>query len=142
MGITVHIEHNGLTAKITKSGELVVAPLSYDETVFVELAEDDIAYNFYEPKPQKQFVITGVLAYGDKQVSAVTNATVIIYEAASIDTLTVDKVLLQFEIGQNQSIPISSLRTLVNVGKWINAQTDDDDIHMTIMGYYIFKLNG
>ena len=141
MGITVNIEHNGLTAKITKSGELVVAPLSYDETMFVELAEDDTAYNFYEPKPQKQFVITGVLAYGDKQVSAVTNATVIVYEADSIDTLTVDKVLLQFEIGQNQSIPISSLRTLVNVGKWINAKTDDDDVHMTVMGYYISKLN-
>lgn len=140
MSIPVNIEFNGFKVKVTKSGELVVAPLAYDETMFVELAEDDTAYNFYEPKPQKQFVITGVLAYGDKQVSAVTNATVIIYEADSIDTLTVDKVLLQFEIGQNQSIPISSLRTLVNVGKWINSKTDDDDIHMTIMGYYINKL--
>lgn len=126
--------------KVTSSGELVVSPLSYDDTSFNELAEIDTAYNFYEPSPGKQFVITAILAYGDKQVSNVTNATVIIYEASTIDTIVVDKILLQFEIGQNQSIPVSALRTLVSLGKWINAKTDDDDVHMTIMGYYINSL--
>ena len=141
MSLPVNLEHNGITVKITKSGELVVAPLSYDETVFQELAEINTAYNFYEPLPNKQFVMTSVLAYGDKQVGTSTNATVIIYEASDIGTITVDKVLLQFEIGRDQAIPISALRTLVNVGKWVNAKTDDDDVHMTIMGYYISKLD-
>ena len=29
------------------------------------------------------------------------------------------------------------LSLLVNVGKFINAKTDDDDVHMNILGYYV-----
>ena len=130
----------GSIANVTPSGEFVVAPLAYDETEFNELAEDNTAYNFYGPKSGQQFVLTGLLAYGDKQVSAVTNATVVVYEATSEDTTTVDKVLIQFEIGQNQSLPLSGLHLLVNSGVWVNAKTDDDDVHMTLMGYFIPKL--
>jgi len=138
--ITVSLGHNGIKAKVTKSGELVIAPLSYDETKFNELAETNTAYNFYLPVSEKQFVITSMLAYGDKQVSSNTNATVEVYEASDSDATTVDKCLVKFEIGQNQAIPFTPLRVLVNPGKWINAKTDDDDVHMTIMGYYISKL--
>lgn len=140
IGVEITGAEFGTSAKVTKSGELVVSPLSYDQTSFNELAEINTAYNFYTPISNKQFVITGVLSYGDKQVSSSTNATVIIYEASTIDTVTVDKVLVQFEIGQNQSIPFVALQLLVNKGVWINAKTDDDDIHMTIMGYYIKEI--
>ena len=138
--ISVTLNQNGNPAKVTESGELVVAPLSFDETKFNELAEDDTAYNFYEPKPNKQFVITSMLAYGDKQVGSQTNATVEVYEAASSDSTTVLKCLIKFEIGQNQAIPFTPLRVLVKEGVWVNAKTDDDDIHMTVMGYYINAL--
>ncbi len=140
--LTVQIAGGGKgdIANVTPGGEFVVAPLAYDETEFKELAEDDTAYNFYGPKARQQFVLTGLLAYADKQVSGVTNATVIVYEATSEDTTTVDKVLLQFELGQNQSLPLPGLHILVNSGVWINAKTDDDDVHMTLFGYYIPKL--
>lgn len=138
--ITIQIGFGKIKAKVTKSGELVVAPLSYDLTKFNELAEINTAYNFYGPIPLKQFVITSMLAYGDKQVSSNTNATVEVYEASATDETTVDKCLIRFEIGQNQAIPFTPLRVLVNHGKWINAKTDDDDIHMTIMGYYIDEI--
>lgn len=36
------------------------------------------------------------------------------------------------EVGQNQSIPFPNIRVLCNKGAYINAKTDDDDIHMTI----------
>lgn len=125
---------------VTPSGELVVAPLSYDETKFVELAEPDTAYNYFGPLPNRQFVITTIAAYADKQVSGNTNATVVIYEAISPDTLTVAKVLHQFELGQNQSLPLPGIRILVSPGVWVNGKTDDDDVHLTIMGYYIRRL--
>ena len=128
---------DGTTANVTKSGELVVGPSSYDETEFNELAAADTAYNFYIPSPGCQFVMTGLLAYADKQVSSNTNATVVVYEADSPESTTVDKVLIQFELGQNQSLPYPNIRILVNSGVWVNAKTDDDDIHMTIMGHFI-----
>ena len=124
-------------AGVTALGQVVIGTVAYDETEFNELATINTAFNFYQPKSGQQFVITAILAYGDKQVSTSTNATVIIYEAVTDVTITVSKVLLQFEIGQNQSLPFSPLNLLVAEGVFINAKTDDDDIHMTIMGYYI-----
>lgn len=137
MGIDVQIEFNGRHAQVTESGELVVAPLKYDETQFVELAEPDTAYNFYEPVPSEQFVITGLNFKADRQVSTTVDAQVIIYEAVSIDTTAVAKVLFQEAMVRGERTGLSSLHILVNVGVWVNAKTDDDDIHMTIMGYYI-----
>lgn len=131
---------NGKEVQVTPSGELVIAPLRYDETEFRELAEDDTAYNFYEPLPGKQFVITGFIAVGDQQITGNANANVVIYEAADTGTVTVDKILVQFVIKQDQDIPVTGLRTLVNAGKFINAKTDDDDVHLTLMGYFIEEL--
>jgi len=47
-------------AKVSRSGELAVSPLNYDETVFKELGTINVGVNFYEAKPQQQFVITGM----------------------------------------------------------------------------------
>ena len=46
-------------------------------------------------------------------------------------------MLVQVEVGQNQSIPFPNIRILCNKGVYLNAKTDDDDIHMTIFGHYV-----
>lgn len=130
----------GNVANVTSAGELAIAPLDYDETKFVELAVDDTAYNFYAPKPNMQFIITGIRAKADRQVDNVTDATVIVYEAESVDTTTVSKTLHQEAMIRGESFTLLPLHIKVNPGKWINAKTTDDDIHMTIMGYYIPEL--
>ena len=140
MTIEIHIAAEGNTVRVTPSGELVVAPLHYDETSFKELAEDNTGYNFYEPLPGKQFVITAVLLRADKDVSNTADATVVIYEADSTDSTTVDKTLIQFAVVRDDIFTSTPLRILVAGGKFINAKTTDDDIHMTITGYYIDKL--
>lgn len=142
MSIKVVIEggSSGRLVEVTPSGELVGAPLHYDETEFRELAADNTAYNFYEPKARKQFVITGFIAVGDQQITANANANVIIYEAADTGTTTVDKILVQFAIKRDQDIPMPGMHILVNAGKFINAKTDDDDVHLTLTGYYIEEL--
>ena len=127
-------------AKVTGSNELVVAPLSYDETSFNTLDTVDTAYNFFEPLPNKQFVITGILVFADKDVLDSSDTIIIIYEASDKTTTTVDKTLLQFGMGKLTSLPIVPLHLLVTPGKWISAKTGDDDIHMTIMGYFIAEL--
>lgn len=128
---------SGRFAKVTSEGALVVAPPSFNLVKFNELAEDDIAYNFYAPLPGKQFVVTHIFAYGDKEVSGPSNATVEVYEAADSGATTVEKIILQFEIGQNQFHPFTNLNLLVNTGVFINAKTDDDDVHMNVLGSYI-----
>lgn len=140
MAIEIHIAAEGNTVRVTPSGELVVAPLNYDETSFNELAVAATGYNFYEPLPGKQFVITAVLMRADKNVSNVTDATVVIYEANSTDSITIDKTLIQFAVVRDDIITSTPLRILVAGGTFINGKTSDASIHMTITGYYIDKL--
>lgn len=140
MGVTFTIEQGGNKAKVTKSGELVVAPLAYDETVFQELGTANTAVNFFSPKADKQFVITGIVVFADKDISDANDTNIIVFEASDAGTATVDKVLLQFGMGKLTSLSITPLHLLVNNGVWINAKCDDADIHMTLMGYFIDKL--
>lgn len=126
-------------ACVTANGQLVVAPISYDETVYKELAADNTAYNFYAAKPGQRFVITSIRAKADRDVSTTVDAAVIIYEASSSSTTTVDKVLHQEAMVRGESVTMRT-NILVTEGKYINAKTTDDDIHMTIMGYYLDAL--
>ena len=123
--------------QVNEAGELIVSDGPYDLAKFNEMDLVNTAYNFYGPRGREQFVITGFLIYGDKQVSASTNATVVIYEASQPDTTTVDRILVQVEVGQNQSIPFPNIRILCNKGAYISGKTDDDDIHITIFGHYV-----
>ena len=132
---------SGQKAHVTAIGQVVTAAYAYDETIFFELAEDNTAYNFYGPKAGEQFVITGIFAYADKQVGTVTGATVIVYEGVSAATTTVAKTLFQMEMAQVSNRDLAPLNILVNEGSYVNAQTDDDDIHMTITGYFIPEIS-
>lgn len=123
--------------QVNEAGELIVSDGPYDLAMFNELDVINTAYNFFGPNGSKQFVITGFLLYGDKQVSSSTNSTVVIYESDQSDSTTEQRVLVQVEVGQNQSIPFPSIRILCNKGVYLNAKCDDDDIHMTIFGHYV-----
>jgi hypothetical protein len=123
--------------QVNEAGELIVSDGPYDLAKFNELDATNTAYNFYGPRGREQFVITGFLMYGDKQVSTSTNSTVLIYESELPDSTVEDRVLVQVEVGQNQSIPFPNIRILCNKGVYINGKCDDDDIHMTIFGHYV-----
>lgn len=127
----------GKLVKVNENGELQTSEGPYDLPKFNELGVIDTAYNFFKPHGKQNFILTGFLVYGDKQVNTNTNATVVIYEANAEDTTDIDKIIVQFEVGQNQSIPFPNIRIITNPGKYINAKTSDDDIHMTIFGHYV-----
>lgn len=144
MSLPIHITDGtgrGTKACVTSIGQVVTAPYAYDLTVFNELAEPDTAYNFYEPKQDQQFVITGFVAKADKQVSSTVDADVVIYEAEDADATTVTNTLFQVAMVEGDLVVVSPLNILVTEGVYVNGKTTDDDIHMTIMGYYIPKLS-
>ena len=127
----------GHEVDISSQGELAINARHRNLAEFNELAEDNTAYNFYKPQGTDKFVITHIFAFGDKQVNSASNASVVVYEATTASTTTVSKQLLTFEIGQNEFQPYQDLNLLVNANRFINAKTDDDDVHMNILGYYI-----
>lgn len=123
-------------AGVSSIGELIIAPYAYSDVVFNELAENDTAYSFYGPRAGFRFVITGITAKADKQVSTTVDATVVVYEATASDTTTVSKVLYQDVMVEGDRIALCGMNITVREGYWINAKTTDDDIHMNIMGFY------
>lgn len=137
MSVNVRLVDGHNVSSVSQLGQVIVAPYAYDETEFRELAVDDTAYNFYVPKSGKQFIITGIRAKADRQVSPTSDADVVIYEASAPDTTVVDRVLYREAMVQGESVTLVPTNILVNTGVWINAKTSDDDIHMTIFGYYI-----
>jgi len=136
-GFTLRDAKTKLAAKVSKLGELVVGPLDYNDTSFQELAADDTGYNFYPPRHGKQFVIKGMWAKADQQTSNTVNATVIIYEASSPTSTVVDRVVWQMAMLRGDLFPMGDMNLLINEGKWLNAKTGDDDIHMNIYGHYV-----
>jgi len=121
---------------VNEAGELLVSDGPYDLAQFHELDTINTAYNFYGPRGREQFVITGFLIHGDKDVS-VDGGTLVIYESDQPDSTTEDRVLVKVQVAKNQSIPFPNIRILCNKGVYINGKTDDDDVHMTIFGHYV-----
>ena len=126
-------------ARVSEYGQLITAPYDYDTSVFAELAVDNTAYNFFAPKAGQRFVITVITGKANRNVSNTVDATVIVYEASASDTTVVDKVLFETAVIRGELITPPRLNLLVSAGKYVNAKTTDDDIFLTIMGYYIPK---
>lgn len=146
MSTPIHIKDGsggtGSKTKVTKAGQLIVAPFGYDETVFNELnATAATAFHFFPPKAGKQFVVTGIIASANKDVSNTVTATIIVFEGDSTTDATADKVLLEFVLVRFGVLAAPPLNILVSEGKFINATTSDASVFMTIMGYYIPTLN-
>ena len=137
-GIFRILGSKGATAEVTKSGELVVAPLSYDDVANQTLNSANVAENFFRPRSLKQFVITTILINADKSVT--TDVIVDVYEASTSDSTTIDKAIFHAEVLKNDQRDITGLRLLVSSGKFINAKADDANVNISIMGYFINKL--
>lgn len=130
----------GRGARVTPSGELVVGPHSYSETIFQSMTAADTAYEFYAPLPGEQFVITGIRVKATTGVHATNDATIIIYEGDSSTTLTVDKTLHQEAMVKGENATLLPLQILVRPGKHVLGKTDDAIVFMTVMGYFIDEL--
>jgi len=124
-------------ARVTSNGELIIRPFEYDTAKYIELGTANTAYNFEGPKAGQFMVITTIVLKADRQVSNSTDADVVIYEASSATSTTVDRVLFQTAMIVGDQVQLSGLRIKVNKGKWVNAKTTDDDIHATLAGFFV-----
>ena len=136
-------DDSGRRGSFTPEGDFRVTLDPLDLSQFREMdIPDTVAYNFFAPKAGFNFIITHVHAFADKDVNNNFNATVFFYEAPSVDSTTVDKVLLRFEMPRDSIMQMDGIRLLVNSGKWVNGKTNDDDIHVNMLGHYKRIENG
>lgn len=125
----------GNEAVVTDRGQLVTAPLDFSNAYTQEVNATATAFNFVGPVNGKQFVITDILLYADKNVG-VNDAAVQLYEATSATSTAETKTILDIEMLKQSSRDITGINLIVTEGRYVNIKTDDATIFATIMGYY------
>jgi len=131
----------GIQARVSDFGELITGSLSYDESSTLKMEAASTVYNIVTPSTGEYIVITGMLLYANRNVSATTEATVDVYcSSAGPSSARTGSSMLLTEIPKQSYRDITSLSLFCEPGNWINATTSDDDVYITIMYKRIRKL--
>lgn len=124
--------------KVTTRGQAVVGPIAFSEASSAALTVDDVPVNLFTPRSGKNFIITDIIIKGDKSIDNNVDATVTIYETSVGPTSTTQtKVILPTKIARSGGLTLVGLNLEVSTGVWINAVTDDNNVFVTVMGYYV-----
>lgn len=135
--VNIKDSDSGFVAKVTKFGELVVAPLQYSTPVSDELDVIDTAFNFIVPQQDHSIIITDIIVDADKSVSNTTPADIEIYEATTADTTTIDSGIISPRLLRGGNRTLTGLNLIVPEGQFVNAKTNDDVVLVTIMFYRV-----
>ncbi len=127
----------GFAARVTKFGQLVVAPIAYSESITVEMDVIDTAFNFLTPLSGHSVVITDILVSANKDVSNVEPAVIEIYGADEADSLDAAVDIISPRLIRAANLPMTGLNLLIPEGKWINAKTNDNNVLVTLMFYRV-----
>ena len=127
---------DGYTQKVSKWGIAATGAIDFSVSYPVTASVINTAYNFVGPQAGKQFIVTDIMLYANKNVGA-NDATVEIYEADGVDSTTVYKSVLVTEMLKQTSRDFIGLNLLVTQGKWLNIKTDDATIYASVLGYYV-----
>lgn len=121
--------------RVSSNGELVVAPLESNASQHHKMDTINTAYNFAPIIAGRSMILQNILVYGNKNVG-VNDATVTIYTADSPTSTTPIDIILEFEVPEKQARDIIGLNLEISEGLHLNAKTDDNDVFLTMMGYY------
>jgi hypothetical protein len=129
----------GKGVQVVGGNALAVNPPHPSLAFNATLGTDDTAVNIVPAKAGHVFCQTALLLTANQNVSNTTNATVTVYTADAENTAKASALTTLFEIsiGRNDIRDITGILVEAEEGKWINGETTDDDVIVTILGYYL-----
>ena len=131
---------SGKTACINQYNQLVIGNTDFSTFYQVLCDVDNQSYKVVAPMDNNIFIITAIILSGNRNVG-VNGSVIQIYE--SIDgpaTGTVSKVILTDDLAKQTRSVMTGINIKVTKGSWINAECDDDDVRVSIAGYYVKDL--
>ena len=128
---------NGRTVRVTKGGSLAVGPIAPSDTFNATLGVDDTAVSIVPARSGQAFCITGIILTGNKNISTGTDAVVTIYEATHDDLSTSLNDLFIIPIARSSQTVINGILIEGRTGHEIMGKTTDDDVLVTILGFYL-----
>ena len=125
------------SAKVTKFGQLIVAPIDYSDASAHDMDVISTAFNFITPSQDKSIVITDIIASANNNVSNTAPADIVIFEASSAVSITPLDIIVRPQLTRSNNFILTGLNLLTPPGRWVNATTTDNDILLTIMFYRV-----
>ena len=130
---------NGKTVRIVGGDALAVNPPHPSLPFNGTLGTDDVTVNIVPAKADHVFCITAIFMTSNKNVDANTAATVTIFTGDSETTTAANALttILSVPLPKNDQRDYNPILVEAEEGKWVNAVTSDDDVFVTILGYYL-----
>ena len=92
-------------------------------------------YNFIKPKSGKIYIVTDVILNADRNVG--NNGTIIdIYSAENETDSVIGTQVFKFDLIKQGSLVLTGLNVKLAEGKFLNARCDDNNVLLTIAGYF------
>lgn len=127
--------NNSTSATITRYGQQVVSPISYDDINLVEVAVINTAYNVILPKNGSSIIITGVLITTLKDVG-VNGTKIELYVSGSAISSVSLKGIITVDMLKQSSRDILPLNLRIRPGYWVNTKADDNTVILSVLYYY------
>lgn len=125
----------GQKATVAPGGELRVISRP-DGSHNATLSIDDIPVEIVEGQ-RTDFIMTGLVLTGNKNISTSVDAIVTIFEATADDLTTNLMNLLVIPVARSGQISLLGIHLHVQAGRFIMGETSDDDVLVTIFGHYL-----
>ena len=120
---------------VSENGELFVTPLHHNQSVHFKMDTINTAYTYASIQTGQEMHLQNILIYGNKNVG-VNDAQVTIYTSLEADSLVVKDIIMEFEVPKYGTRDLINLNLKIGSGVYLNAKTDDNDIYLTMMGFY------
>ena len=128
------VGRDGQVCKVTKRGEIVVAPVSYSKSYQTSRNTAGTS-NIITGLANKSFLITSMLIGSDKTN---VDTTVDIFESNDADSAIQSKLIISLGVGKNDRLIATGLQIETDVTKWVNFTMDTSAlISITFGGYYL-----
>lgn len=127
----------GETAIVGLGGALATGPARPSKSFNATLDIDDTPVEIVPASGGKTFCVTAVVLTGNKNIDPNVDAVVDIYTStASASTIPVTTILT-IPVSRSAQTVLSGIILETEPGHFVNGVTSDDDVLITMLGFYI-----
>lgn len=127
-------------AGVSSNGEVITRPFAYSDPSFKNLNVVNTAFNFFNPITGFQFVTTGALISGNRDIG-VNGSILIVYTADTEAETTVLETILEAEVPKSSVFPFIVPNVITPTGRFINGKCDDNSVRVALYGYFVPNLS-
>lgn len=139
MSISVRLidSASGREAKIRSDGSLTTSDNQSSVAYNAKFDVDDVAVEIVPAVHDKIFCITGIILTGNKNIATGTDAVVDIYTSTASASTAVVTTILTIPVARSSQAVMLGLLLSADRAHFINGKTSDEDVLVTIFGFYI-----